>query len=127
MCTLTPASSLTLPGTLRAPRLARDFFDGVVCDIHQARVRDDAVLLVSELVTNAVRHGLPPITVAVECGVSEMTVQITDSDGGTGPLARDADAEAESGRGLALVDLLSDAWGVEPSQQGKSVWFRLIA
>lgn len=127
MCAVTPASRLTLPMNLQAPSAARDFIRHAYCMQHNATVLDEAALLVSELVTNAIRHGAPPLTAEVECvGTQGMQVRVSDGNP-QAPTVRDAASDAESGRGTALVDLLSDAWGVEPDGQGKAVWFRLKA
>ncbi len=95
------------------------------CRAHQTRVLDEALLLVSELVTNAVRHGAPPITMHVACDHNTgMTVRVSDTNPAS-PTGGTADHEQESGRGVGLVDLLSDDWGVEAAEAGKAVWFRL--
>jgi anti-sigma regulatory factor (Ser/Thr protein kinase) len=108
-----------------APAEARRFVETASCDAHNASVLDDALLLISELVTNAVRHGAPPVTAEIECiGTSGMRVRVTDGS------AQDVEAKHpdqwdESGRGLELVDLVSTEWGVEPHSSGKVVWFAL--
>jgi anti-sigma regulatory factor (Ser/Thr protein kinase) len=123
-CTLEP-QRIALPARPTSAREARDFLETATCRRHEARVLDEALLLVSELVGNAVRHGAPPIEVEVSCVGSEQ-LQVRVRDGGSDlPSPRDADADAEGGRGLALVDLLSEDWGAEPEADGKSVWFRL--
>jgi anti-sigma regulatory factor (Ser/Thr protein kinase) len=123
-CTL-PANRVTLPMEPTAAKKARDFLAELCCNRHEARVLEDAQLLVSELVGNAVRHGAPPIELEVRCaGGDALQVRVRDAAAG-GPTPRAADADAEGGRGLALVDLLSDAWGTEPEPDGKAVWFCL--
>ena len=84
------------------------------------------MLLVSEVVTNSVVHGGPPIVVAVDCDNSS-GLQVRVRDGSrTLPEPRDAEVWEESGRGLGLVEMLSDDWGVEPEPgDGKQVWFVL--
>jgi anti-sigma regulatory factor (Ser/Thr protein kinase) len=109
----------------RASRRAREFVREAHCSTHNASVLDDVALLVSELVTNAVRHGTPPITTEIECvGAAGMQVRVSDSNPET-PTSDMSETGAETGRGVALVDLLSDAWGVEPTEHGKAVWFRI--
>lgn len=110
-----------------APRAARRF----VAD-HSgtlpADLVDDAELLVSELVTNAVRHGGPEVSVRVRVEPATLDVAVRD-DGATVPPARPLapDASSPTGRGLLLVDTVSAEWGVTPSNPppGKTVWFRL--
>jgi hypothetical protein len=71
------------------------------------------------------QHGRPPITLEVSCTErSGMDVRVTDT-GPELPVVRDTDIAAAHGRGIALVDLLSDDWGVEQADPGKQVWFRL--
>jgi anti-sigma regulatory factor (Ser/Thr protein kinase) len=126
MCTVTPPAEIRLPTTTRAPATARKFLRAAACTEHNARVLDEAELLVSELATNAVLHGAPPVTVRVECdGSLGMCVSVSDT-GPEHPLEREAAAEEESGRGVRLVDVISDRWGTdEHAGNGKAVWFRL--
>lgn len=81
------------------------------------------MLLVSELVTNAVRHGGPPIELELSCDDAH-ALQVRDAGPGE-PSPATADLDGEHGRGLAITSILSDAWGVEPTPPGKTVWFRL--
>jgi anti-sigma regulatory factor (Ser/Thr protein kinase) len=126
MCEVQGPSQTRLPADTRAPALARTFLRAAACETHHARVVDDAELLVSELVTNAVLHGAPPITMRVECdGSNGLRVSVTDRSEDPARV-READPADESGRGMRLVDVISDDWGVEPrTGAGKDVWFRL--
>ena len=101
MCQSTPRAELELPVSREAPALAREFLRGSTCAEHHSEVVDDAVLLVSELVTNSVLHGGPPVVVAVDC--DEDTLQVRVRDGSPAPPApRNAAHGDENGRGLAL-------------------------
>lgn len=125
VCDVTPPVCLTLPMDSAASRRARAFLEQTHCPAHNTRVLSRARLLLSEVVTNAVRHGSPPITTELECrGTEGMHVRVSDASPGA-PVVRQVDVEATGGRGMALVDLLSEQWGVEPGQAGKAVWFRL--
>lgn len=125
MCTRTAPARLHLAMAATAPARARAFVEQAVCAVHDAQVLQAAQLLVSELVTNAVAHGAPPITVEVECdGSTELLVRVHD-EGTDHPRHLQVGAQEQGGRGIALVDLISTAWGVEPAAQGKAVWFRL--
>jgi anti-sigma regulatory factor (Ser/Thr protein kinase) len=125
MCELTDPVELTLPRDTAAPSLARRFVEDVSCNVHNASVLDEAKLLVSELVTNAVEHGAPPVTVKIECDGSE-GLKVCVSDRSRDPLEpRNAGPLDEGGRGLTLVELISSEWGVEPSDGGKEVWFSI--
>ena len=122
MCQTTPRAEVELPVSREAPALARAFLRGSTCVEHHSEVVDDAVLLVSELVTNSVLHGGPPVVVAVDC--DEATLQVRVRDGSpTLPAPRDAASGDENGRGLALVAEMSADWGVDTEEDGKHVWF----
>jgi len=87
-------------------------------------IRDDVTLVVSEMVTNAVRHAGPPV--ALEIQAERDTVLIAVDDGtAERPLPRVADHDAEGGRGLLLLDLLCAEHGVRPDPPGKTVWAAL--
>ena len=122
MCQTTPRAEVELPVSREAPALAREFLRGSTCAEHHSEVVDDAVLLVSELVTNSVLHGGPPVVVAVDC--DEATLQVRVRDGSPSlPAPRDAASGDENGRGLALVAEMSADWGVDTEEDGKHVWF----
>ncbi len=101
-----------LPKDSRAPLLARGVVRREVCGRHGREARDEVELLVSELVTNAVLHGGSLVTLEVDCEAPEgISVAVGDNDP-TPPVHRHAGPDDESGRGLALVELISDSWGV---------------
>lgn len=78
-------------------------------------------LIVSELVTNAVRHGAPPYALRLLRGESTLTVEVRDG-AATAPHLRHAKAGDEGGRGLHICAMLADAWGVRYEEDGKTVW-----
>ncbi|MDQ2796988.1 MAG: ATP-binding protein [Actinomycetota bacterium] len=112
-----------------APRAARRF---VVehAEILPPELIEDAELLVSELVSNAVRYGRPAIMVIITLEPPLVGVSVRD-EGEMIPSASPTSVptSAVSGRGLVIVDRLSSAWGVTPADPppGKTVWFRLDA
>ena len=126
MCSSTARGEYELPRDERSPALAREFLRRATCPEHAGHVLEDAVLLVSEVVTNSVVHGGPPIVVAVDCdSTTGLKVRVRDGSREL-PMPRDADVLAEGGRGLGLVERLSDDWGVDPEPgDGKQVWFVL--
>ena len=86
---------------------------------------DDAVLVVSELVSNAVRHGAGD-TIAVELIHHDGRLRITVCDDDTSTVTlRTGATRAEEGRGLRMVDDLSLDWGVDYLTSGKAVWAEL--
>ncbi len=85
---------------------------------------DDAALVASELVTNAVEHAATPVTVRVSTVGNRVRVEVSDSSGIL-PAVGELLAHGERGRGLHLVERLTDTWGVESSDSGKAVWFEM--
>jgi anti-sigma regulatory factor (Ser/Thr protein kinase) len=122
MCQTTPREERELPVSREAPARAREFLRNATCAEHHSEVVDDAVLLVSELVTNSVLHGGPPVVVAVDCTEHALQVRVRDGSPDL-PFPRAAQQADENGRGLALVAAMSDDWGVDPEPDGKRVWF----
>ena len=91
----------------------------------------DAVLVVSELLSNAIRHArpLPGARVQVAWAVDNGSVEVAVSDGGapTRPYPAHASVSALGGRGLDIVEYLARTWGVRADSQGLTVWAVLPA
>jgi hypothetical protein len=85
---------------------------------------DTACLLVTEVLTNAIRHARCPIRMHLCRAAEEIIVEITD-DSPEFPQRRLPDDDDEDGRGLLLVDALAAGWGARPAVIGKTVWFTL--
>jgi anti-sigma regulatory factor (Ser/Thr protein kinase) len=83
---------------------------------------DVAILLTSELVSNVVAHTGSRGTLAVTCTDSHLRVDVYDASESL-PMIVDAPADAESGRGLLLVDVLATGWGFYRTPAGKAVFF----
>ncbi len=91
-----------------------------------------ALLLASELVSNAVLHGAPPIGLSIQLSPGGDSVRVEVHDGSPQlPPARAPEISQvrEHGRGLQIVDTLAAAWGSRPGEAsgGKTSWFRLDA
>jgi hypothetical protein len=99
--------------------------DGLVWWNIDIEIRDIAVLLTSEIVTNGLRHGRPPLRVHAFYKGSGLRVEVHDTDGDETLIIRPVDIESEGGRGLQLVELLATRWGWSPSRYGKFVWFEI--
>ncbi|MER5779801.1 PAS domain S-box protein [Streptomyces sp. NPDC002039] len=85
---------------------------------------ETACLLASELLSNAVNHSCGPVRLRLRHAGRELSVEVCDGSPVL-PQARFASPDAESGRGLLLVDSLAEAWGTLPTAEGKAVWFSL--
>jgi anti-sigma regulatory factor (Ser/Thr protein kinase) len=88
------------------------------------RHRQVVELLVSELVTNAVVHARCPLALSVRYDGRSVRVDVSDSSP-SWPIARRVPPNAPSGRGLQIVERLSDRHGVRPTGRGKAVWFEI--
>ena len=112
------------PGAVPDARKALDALDDDV----SAQTLDDLRLLVSELVTNSVRHAGLEQSQAIELKVALLpeTVRVEVNDPGSGfqPTPRTAQSDDQSGWGLYLVSRLADRWGVT-SDGATRVWFEL--
>jgi anti-sigma regulatory factor (Ser/Thr protein kinase) len=107
---------------------ARRFVRDTAATSASRQVLDDAMLLTSELVTNAVRHAghaaEDPIEVTVS--VDERSLRVTVRDRGPGFDPDELDARSgEGGWGLDLVRRLSSRWGVDSGDHGNDVWFAI--
>jgi two-component sensor histidine kinase len=84
-------------------------------------------LLVSELVANAVAHGLPEVHLDVRMdGCSRIRVEVSDGSRAL-PELQPPTLERASGRGLQIVDAMASTWGAQLQPHGKVVWFELAA
>jgi len=82
------------------------------------------MLLTSEIVTNAVKHGRAPVHLSVDCDRNGIVVAVDDANPEL-PRTRKTDRRRHSGRGLVLVQRLATDWGVRRTATGKQVWFRV--
>jgi len=101
-----------------ARRFVMDALDGWGDD----DARDAVMLLVSEVVTNAVQHGRTDFEVAVRMQPHEVTVEVADHNPRM-PQPCLAPPDAPSGKGLLVVDATAASWGSERHHDGKVVWF----
>ncbi len=113
---------------------AREFVHDTLLSWGVSAPLDDVILLVSELVTNAVIHARSALEVAVRRGEGSTEVMVTDSAPEravpqAGPLSVEASAARENGRGgglgLALASAIASSWGVSYGREDKAVWFRI--
>jgi anti-sigma regulatory factor (Ser/Thr protein kinase) len=115
----------SLPAQPMSVPLARSWAEGWLAGTAMPADEADAVLLVlSELVTNAVRQGDGPVRVTLEAQDRAVVVEVFDT-GHRMPLVGDADPESTGGRGLNLIAAVCEKWGVREELEGKTVWARL--
>jgi anti-sigma regulatory factor (Ser/Thr protein kinase) len=107
---------------LRAPGEARAAIRRLLPDWRLGALLEPVLLVVSELVANAVQHGRPPVGLRLRRAGQGVRVDVHDEEG-TPVESSSAAAEAESGRGLAIVDALASDSGVDQIEgDGKVVW-----
>ncbi|ASR00267.1 ATP-binding protein [Streptomyces sp. 11-1-2] len=127
--------SCVLPARFEAVKGARQFTGSTLRQWNIPELLDEVALVVSELVTNALRHALPGT--AATAGEPERSVRLHLMRGPSrlvcavrdpseaGPVAGEAGCGEESGRGLHLVESFTDGWGWQPlpgTPRGKIVW-----
>ena len=108
----------------RSSATARRFVEETLRRWECDGVLDTVTLLVSELVTNSIIHADSAADIAVLLKPHSVRIEVTDRAEAV-PDVRRVDEEATSGRGLALVETLSSAWGVRPVPGGKTIWFEV--
>src|SRR5205814_655240 len=124
-----------LPADHSSPGLARAAVRSVVTEAGLTEVLDEALLLTTELATNAVLHARTDMDIEITADGDSLTVTVMDYH--HGPIThhhwpsrraatpRPVDQLDERGRGLLLVDQLATYWGTLHHPDGKGVWFRL--
>jgi serine/threonine-protein kinase RsbW len=119
-----PSASRRLPSSARASAGARAIVRDLADDRLSSSVVEDAALLTSELVTNAVRHaGHDPIDLTASVDDSSVTVVVRDRGPSFDP---DVVVQTDTGGwGLSIVEELSTDWGVVSNGSGNEVWFEI--
>jgi anti-sigma regulatory factor (Ser/Thr protein kinase) len=117
-----------LPPGPRGAVQARRWVVGVCAEIERPDLSDNAELALSEVVTNAILHGRPPMSVRLRGTVDHPRVEVRDRSQKP-PAVPDIDQDPGAddlttyGRGLSIVARASEAWGAERELDGKLVWF----
>jgi anti-sigma regulatory factor (Ser/Thr protein kinase) len=122
--------SAELAGSPESARAARALIRQALGDKHPSA--DDAQLIVTELVSNAIAHsrsGQPGGTLTVEVSnrAPEVLICVNDAGADETPAVTAVGSESEHGRGLRIVDALATEWGTASGPDGRTTWCRLIA
>lgn len=111
---------------LQGVRRARQFLREWLRSVELAGMTEEAELLASEVVTNALVHGDSDVDIHVRRYPERVRIEVRDSDPHLAlPAPATAEDEAEGGRGLVIVSAVASAWGNSPTGRGKTVWFEL--
>ncbi|MEU2422432.1 ATP-binding protein [Streptomyces sp. NPDC007851] len=119
-------ASWPLQRELTSVRRARRLVTAQLGEWGADELTDTAELLVSELVTNALRHTRGALRLNLQLRHSRLLCEVEDTETAS-PVRGAADADAESGRGIEILDLLADSWGSVRTATGKTMWFELRA
>jgi len=112
---------LAVPYDSTGPGAARRVAQQFAAD-HRLDDADDFVMIVSELVTNAIVHGAEPVRLRLLHQDGETTIEVSDADPHSDNVKLLADQTEPGGRGLHVVAALAKRWGARPSPSGKTVW-----
>lgn len=119
-------ATLRLDGSLTSARDARAFTAAALAEWGVDEVVDDVLLVVTELVNNAVTHARSECVLRISAGLLSLRIEVEDEGAGA-PDPLPPSATRNHGRGLHLVDALTAAWGYEPAPAGgKVVWAELL-
>ncbi|WP_052366742.1 SpoIIE family protein phosphatase [Paraoerskovia marina] len=114
-----------LPDRLDSAGRARRWVDDLLdsCEVPHSR-RRDVMLLTSEVVTNALQHGSPPVHLRIRIDDHMIRLEVEDSSTDN-PVIREPGLYDAGGRGMQLVDRFATSWGVDLHENGKQVWFEI--
>lgn len=116
----------TFPLSPEAPRRARSWVRSLLEGWGVGDADGLILLAVSELTTNAVKHGGSGFSLSIQVCGDAVVIRVGDASP-EGPVTRPVPADAEAGRGIVILSALADGWGVEERSQheGKTVWARI--
>ena len=116
---------MTLSGDLRSPTEARRFVARTLTPLLGREDVETAMLVTSELVTNAALHAGTECEITLEGGPGALVIRVSDFDRRTQLRRQSFGDEMSTGRGLRLLEVLCRKWGIDPDPRGKTVWCEL--
>ena len=119
-----PVHHLDVPEGAESVPTGRHFVTSVLGGAVEQTVVEAAELVATELLTNALLHGRPPVRLTVRCGDGTARIEVHDASSALPVRPRETE-DATTGRGLALVQALARRWGTVPADVGKLVWAEL--
>jgi anti-sigma regulatory factor (Ser/Thr protein kinase) len=120
--THTEVLRVELPYAYQAPRVARSAVRVALVGLTLPVPQEDVDLVVSELVTNAVVHGEPPIELIIRLGRGALRIEVCDGLAMSPVIPTGAAERLELGCGLTIVENLTDRWGWQIRPKGKCIW-----
>jgi hypothetical protein len=121
------SASIDLPPTPASVPAARHLVGELMRVWDAPHDRDDAALLVTELVANVIDHVGGEANLTLELSLSDTWLRIGVADGSSiRPVVQELSQDRPRGRGLQMVQLIAERWGTEDHQGGKRVWFELL-
>ena len=122
-----PTFRIALKQSTTSPGRARERVRSFIEENRLCEEPEIALLILSELVSNAVMHGAQPIQVVVSGEAGKLRIDVADGDTHVPrPGLHFGDADGSGGRGLHIVNALSEQWGTTIHAHGKSVWAEVI-
>lgn len=123
-----PGYSETLPGLEESAEVARKLVRTALAAWYMEELTDTAILLVSELVANAVKHTNSRVirVVVTRPGERFVRIGVVDKARVMPELIKPGADLLTSGRGILLIDALAERWGTDPFRRGKQVWGELV-
>src|SRR3954451_3323612 len=120
----TRSASIDLPPTPASVSAARRLVRGLLAVWDVPHHREDAALLVTELLANVVDHVRGENDLTLELSLSDTWLRIAVVDGSSiRPVVQELSHERPRGRGMRMVEAIADRWGAEDHKGGKRVWF----
>ncbi len=117
--------AIELPADVSSPALARRFITESFAGSENAEVTEIVLLLVSELVTNAVLHAHSASVLRLSDQGGRLRVELHDLSSDDAVIPASQNGHRTGGRGVLLIDNLADRWGSDVDEHGKTVWFEL--